>query len=88
MICRPSSRLQGEAGHSETPVMEASYVHLTPAELAERWRLSPRTLERWRQLGTGPEFHKMSGKVTYAINDVETFERRRRTGTDLGMREE
>ena len=28
--------------------------HLMQAELAERWRVSPRTLERWRCAGTGP----------------------------------
>ena len=47
-------------------------------DLAERWRVSPRTLERWRWLKTGPSYIKLGGKVVYAVEDVEAYERRRR----------
>lgn len=43
-----------------------------------RWHVSPRTLERWRWTGEGPAFVKIGGRVVYRIEDVETYERRRR----------
>jgi hypothetical protein len=60
---------------------ETSPTYLNQHELAARWRISPRTLERWRWLKTGPHFFKLSGKVTYSLDDVETYERRRRAET-------
>jgi hypothetical protein len=55
--------------------------HLTQTELATRWRMSERTLERWRWLKTGPNYIKLGGKVVYAVVDVEAYERRRRAET-------
>lgn len=60
-------------------------TYLTPQELAARWRISPRTLERWRRVKTGPNFHKISGKVTYSIIDIETYERHRRAETHVDV---
>jgi hypothetical protein len=48
--------------------------HLNQIELSRRWKLSPRTLERWRWLGQGPRFMKLGGRVAYRIQDVEAFE--------------
>jgi len=48
--------------------------HLNQAELAERWRLSEGSLERWRCEGIGPVFLKIKGRVVYRIEDVEAFE--------------
>jgi hypothetical protein len=55
-----------------------SPTYLTQSELAQRWRISPRTLERWRWLKTGPSYTKLGGKVVYAASDIEVYERRRR----------
>ena len=57
--------------------------HFNQVELSRRWRLSPRTLERWRYRGTGPQFLKVGGRVVYRLEDIETFEaeRLRATGT-------
>ena len=55
--------------------------HLTQMELADRWRMSERTLERWRWRKTGPSYIKLGSKVVYAITDVEAYERRRRAET-------
>ena len=49
-------------------------IHLNQVELSRRWKLSPRTLERWRWLGQGPSFLKLGGRVAYRIEDVEAFE--------------
>ncbi|MDI3341597.1 MAG: helix-turn-helix domain-containing protein [Sphaerobacter sp.] len=48
--------------------------HLTQSEVARRWCLSPRTLERWRWLGQGPCFLKIGGRVVYRLEDIEAFE--------------
>lgn len=54
---------------------EASPVwHLNQIELARRWRLSHRTLERWRWIGEGPQYLKIGGRVVYRLEDVEVFE--------------
>ena len=51
--------------------------HLSQTELANRWRMSPRTLERWRWIGVGPLFIKVGGRVRYRLCDVEAFEHSR-----------
>ena len=48
--------------------------HLHQAELARRWNISPRTLERRRWLGQGPAYLKIGGRVVYRVEDVEAFE--------------
>jgi hypothetical protein len=47
---------------------------LTQDELADHWRISIRTLERWRVAGTGPASLKLNGRVLYRIEDVIAFE--------------
>jgi hypothetical protein len=48
--------------------------HLTQSQLADRWQMSPRTLERWRWLGEGPRFLKIGGRVVYRLQDIERYE--------------
>src|SRR5512144_2177480 len=48
--------------------------YLTQVELAARWRISPRTLERWRWAGEGLPFTKVGGRVLYSLSDIETYE--------------
>ena len=51
---------------------------LNQVRLADRWKISPRTLERWRWTGEGPAFVKIGGRVVYRIADVEAYENGRR----------
>lgn len=70
--------------HSDTHGPTAPMVrHVGQREVAARWRLSVRTLERWRSRRQGPPFLKLGGKVVYRIEDVEAFEaaQRRDSGT-------
>ena len=53
--------------------MEAT--HLNQIELAVRWRVSHRTLERWRWTGEGPRFVKLGGRVVYRLSDTEEYEK-------------
>lgn len=50
-------------------------VFLTGAEVAERWRISPRTLEGWRDKGIGPTFVRIGSRVRYPIDAIERAER-------------
>lgn len=52
-----------------------SLKHLNQIDLADRWNISHRTLERWRWTGEGPRFVKLGGRVVYRLEDVEAFER-------------
>jgi hypothetical protein len=48
--------------------------HLNQIDLARRWRVSERTLERWRWLHQGPQYLKIGGRVVYRIEDIESYE--------------
>ncbi len=52
-------------------------MHLTPQQLATRWHISEKTLERWRNQGTGPAFLKVVGRVLYPIQHIEAIEAKR-----------
>ena len=55
--------------------------HLTQLDLARRWRISPRTLERWRSLRQGPAYLRLGAVVVYRVEDVEAFEAKQRQDT-------
>ena len=42
-------------------------THFDQQQLADRWGLSPKTLERWRVNGIGPKFIRLPGKVIYLL---------------------
>jgi len=48
--------------------------HLNQVQLARRWSLSPRTLERWRWLHQGPQYLKIGGRIVYRLDDIEAYE--------------
>ena len=58
--------------------------HLSPGdrrvlnenELAQRWGISPKTLQRWRSEGRGPKYLKLSKRVSYPLEAVAEFEQR------------
>jgi hypothetical protein len=47
---------------------------LTEGELARRWRVSPRTLQRWRAGGRGPAFLRLGRRIVYEPDAVARFE--------------
>ena len=49
-------------------------IHLTEAELSKRWRVSRRSLQRWRAEGSGPAFLRLNGRIVYAMDDIVSFE--------------
>jgi hypothetical protein len=55
-------------------------MFITQEQLAKRWNLSPRTLERWRTIShEGPKYFKIGrgprAVVRYHADDIIAFER-------------
>jgi len=63
-----------QSNRPERKETEMKAVHMNQMELAARWRISPRTLERWRWIGDGPRFVKLGGRVVYRLCDIEEYE--------------
>ena len=61
--------------------------HLNQIELADRWNISQRTLERWRWLGEGPAYLKIGGRVVYRLEDVEAYEAGNRRASTSALTE-
>ncbi len=60
-----------------TPVLvsqPAERMVFTEADLASRWGMSPKTLQRWRTEGRGPHYLKLGKRVTYTVNAIEAYE--------------
>lgn len=49
-------------------------VYLTQRDLAGRWRVSGRTLERWRAERYGPAWIRIGGSIRYRMADVLAWE--------------
>jgi predicted DNA-binding transcriptional regulator AlpA len=52
---------------------------LRTPDAARRVGLSPRTLEKHRRFGTGPEYRKLGGRVLYTLEELDAW-------VDLGRR--
>lgn len=51
---------------------------LTPLQLAERWKVTTKTLSQWRYYGKGPHYSKVSRIINYWLSDIEKFEQSKR----------
>lgn len=56
-------------------MMADAPAYLTQRELAKRWRVTDRTLMRWRAEGFGPAWYMFGGVLRYRLDDIEEFER-------------
>ncbi len=65
------------------------YPVMTERQIAARWKVSLKTLRRWRRDGEGPVWHKLFHHVRYHEADVLEFERQgaQHWQTILGERE-
>jgi hypothetical protein len=50
-------------------------ICLNQTEAPARWKISPKTLERWHWVGDGSPLVKIGCRVVYRIEDVYAFER-------------
>ncbi|MBD8050453.1 hypothetical protein [Limnohabitans radicicola] len=55
------------------------FTTLSEVDLAVRWGMSPKTLQRWRTTKQGPEYLKLGKKVQYPLAAIEQFENQART---------
>ena len=51
-------------------------IAMNEIELAKRWGISPKTLQRWRSEGRGPRYLKLSKRVAYPVDEILHFEAR------------
>ncbi|MPY72882.1 MAG: helix-turn-helix domain-containing protein [Alphaproteobacteria bacterium] len=75
------------APHERTPTVKEIPIDptkvntfLTPAELAERWKVSRGVLANWRAQGKGPGFIRLGPKggcIVYRLSEVEAYEAER-----------
>ncbi len=62
---------------SRLPNAPTELPFFTEKDLADRWRLSIKTLQKWRLVGGGPAYVKLNGRaVRYPIDSVREFETR------------
>ncbi len=62
---------------------------LSGRALAERWGLSTKTLDKWRNTGDGPPYLKIGRAVRYRMEDIVEFEQQatiRKTGRQKALR--
>ena len=71
----------------DTPMQDRNTTYLDTRAAAAHLGLSPRTLDRYRVSGEGPEFYKLGTRVRYRLADLEawTESRRRRSTSDDGL---
>ena len=53
---------------------DEAFIYLRESELAWRWRMSERTLQRWRQAGKAPSHLQLDRRILYRLADVEAYE--------------
>ena len=70
----PNAPRGGPTSSTRTASGAAPIRHLNQIDLARRWAISPRTLERWRWLKQGPRYLKIGGRVVYRIEDIQAYE--------------
>jgi hypothetical protein len=61
-------------GNDRDGAQQSRGRHLKQHELAERWKVSGRTLEKWRQTRRGPPYLLIGGAIRYRIEDILAYE--------------
>jgi predicted DNA-binding transcriptional regulator AlpA len=66
---------------------ESPQRYLRTSEAARHLTLSPRTLEKHRIYGTGPEYSKIGGRVVYTEEDLNAWAKRgkKKSTSDPGV---
>lgn len=76
-MLQPTSANRSGPGHLALPdpTRPPERRVLSENELAQRWGVSPKTLQRWRSEGRGPHYLKLSKRVTYPLEIIAEYER-------------
>ena len=70
----PADRPKAQQSPITRDIAIRAETFLTERDLAERWRMSPKTLQNWRVIGRGPQFWKLGNCVRYRVADILEFE--------------
>ena len=65
----------------ETTTPQAGARHLTQSQAAAYLGFAERTLEAWRNEGTGPSYYRIGRRIRYAAADLDEFLARGRVTT-------
>ena len=55
---------------------------LTTKELADRWRVTEKSVLKWRKEGKAPPFYTIHNRILYKLADVEELEKAKRKSTN------
>ena len=55
---------------------------LTTKELADRWRVTEKSILKWRREGKAPPFYTIHNRILYRLADVEELEEAKRQSTN------
>ena len=55
---------------------------LTTKELADRWRVTEKSVLKWRREGKAPPFYTIHNRILYRLADVEELEEAKRKTTN------
>jgi predicted DNA-binding transcriptional regulator AlpA len=75
-MLQSTSPNRSASAHLALPAQMAPHERrvLSETELAQRWGVSPKTLQRWRTEGRGPKYLKLSKRVTYPLEAITEYE--------------
>jgi hypothetical protein len=54
--------------------INANSIFITEKQLADRWNISVKAIQRWRVVGQGPKWMKFGSAVRYPLAEVEKVE--------------
>ena len=55
---------------------------LTTKELADRWRVTEKSVLKWRKEGKAPPFYTIHNRILYKLADVQELEQAKRKTTN------
>lgn len=56
--------------------------YVTEREVAQRYGVKLKTVQKWRRLKVGPAYHRIEGSIRYSIADLEAYDKSRRVETE------
>lgn len=69
------------ASHTLEPEQKAAKTLLSEPDLAARWQVSRRTIQRWRCEGRVPAYLRLGRRINYRLTDILAFEKAARIRT-------
>jgi len=68
--------------HRRNQMNSSKKEFLTTKELADRWRVTEKSVLKWRKEGKAPPFYTIHNRILYRLADVEELEEAKRKTTN------